>query len=138
MKESRSFYYGRLMALYEKIELDAMWNRKSADPGKADEEKADNKGSDNKQRITNMDRLWSSFIRRPERTRHILESEKLRPYINILKRNSRGYYIKAFENPILEITNKITELEESGTSSAGTLNEDYILGYYYQKGKKNA
>lgn len=138
MKESRSFYYGRLMALYEKIELDAMWNRKSADLGKADEEKTDNKGSDNKQRITNMDRLWSSFIRRPERTRHILESEKLRPYINILKRNNRGYYIKAFENPILEITNKITELEESGASSAGTLNEDYILGYYYQKGKKNA
>ena len=118
LKESRSFYYGRLIAIYEKVELDAISGR-AGDDGK--------KGG----RITNADRLWNSMTRTPERTRFILEN-KIKPYMNILKRNSMGLYI--FHDKLLtEITIKISELDESTNQNIGPLNEDFILGYYYQK-----
>ena len=118
LKESRSFYYGRLIAIYEKVELDAIRGR-TGDDGK------------NGGRITNADRLWNSMTRTPERTRFILEN-KIKPYMNILKRNSMGLYI--FHDKLLtEITIKISELDESTNQNIGPLNEDFILGYYYQK-----
>lgn len=118
LKESRSFYYGRLIAIYEKVELDAIRGR-TGDDGK--------KGS----RITNADRLWNSMTRTPERTRFILEN-KIKPYMNILKRNSMGIYI-FYDKLITEITIKISELDENINQNIGSLNEDFILGYYYQK-----
>lgn len=119
LQESRSFYYGKLMAIYEKIELDAIRGRgTAADSGKA-------------QRITNADRLWSSMIRTPERTRFILES-KIKPYTNMLKKNNPGWYV-FYDKLITEITLELIRLNESNNKVNGSLNEDFILGYYYQK-----
>jgi CRISPR-associated protein Csd1 len=120
--ESRSFYYGNLMAIFEKIELDAIGRRDG------DDEK---KGKGSIQRITNSDRLWSSMIRTPERTRFILES-KIKPYLNMLKRNSPGIYV-FYDKLITSITLKLVELAETEGKQSGSLNEDFILGYYYQK-----
>lgn len=121
LEESRSFYYGKLMAIYEKIELDAIRGR-SGD---------DNASKGKSQRITNSDRLWSSMIRTPERTRFILES-KIKPYINILKKNNPGLYVN-HDKLITNITLKLINLNESDSINRGSLNEDFILGYYYQK-----
>lgn len=120
LKESRSFYYGKLMAIYEKIELDAI-------RGRAGDSK-DKKGG---QRITNSDRLWNSMIRTPERTRFILES-KIKPYMNILKKNNPGSYV-FYDKLITSITLELLGLDNSNNSKRKSLNEDFILGYYYQK-----
>ncbi len=120
LEESRSFYYGKLMAIYEKIELDAIRGRTGEDSGKG-----------KSQRITNSDRLWNSMIRTPERTRFILES-KIKPYMNVLKKNSPGIYVN-HDKLITNITLKIISLNESELINKGSLNEDFILGYYYQK-----
>lgn len=121
LKESRSFYYGVLMAIYEKIELDAIRGRT--------EDSSSEKGKT--QRITNADRLWNSMIRSPERTRFILES-KIKPYMNILKKNSPGSYVN-HDKSITSITLDIMSLEESDSNIRGALNEDFMLGYYYKK-----
>lgn len=120
MKESRSFYYGRLAAIYEKIEIDAMQRGK-------DDESEGKTG-----RVTNMDRLWGSFIRTPERTRSILENVKLRPYMNILKKSKPQFYM-GYDRSIKEITLELIRLEELQGQKGTPLNEDFIMGYYYQK-----
>lgn len=121
LEESRSFYYGKLMAIYEKIELDATRGRTMDD--------SSNKGKS--QRITNSDRLWNSMIRTPERTRFILES-KIKPYMNILKKNNPGLYVN-HDKLITNITLNIIDLGETNSRNRGSLNDDFILGYYYQK-----
>jgi len=121
LEENRSFFYGKLMAIYEKIELDAIRGRSGDDDS--------NKGKS--QRITNSDRLWNSMIRTPERTRFILES-KIKPYMNILKKNNPGSYVN-HDKLITSITLEILNLNESNSKNKGSLNEDFILGYYYQK-----
>lgn len=123
LEESRSFYYGELMAIYEKIELDAIRGRELNMDSKREKGKI--------QRITNADRLWSSMIRTPERTRFILES-KIKPYMNILKRNNPGWYT-FYDKLITEITLELIRLKESDNMMNGSLNEDFILGYYYRK-----
>lgn len=123
LEESRSFYYGKLMAIYEKIELDAI--RGKGIDGDFKKEKGKS------QRITNSDRLWSSMVRTPERTRFILES-KIKPYMNMLKKNNSGGYI-FYDKLITEITLELIRLRESDNKINGSLNEDFILGYYYQK-----
>lgn len=122
LEESRSFYYGKLMAIYEKIELDAIRGRGTDGGSEKDKGKI--------QRITNSDRLWSSMIRTPERTRFILES-KIKPYMNMLKKNNPGWHV-FYDKLITEITLEIIRLKESNNMN-GSLNEDFILGYYYQK-----
>lgn len=123
LEESRSFYYGKLMAIYEKVELDAT-------RGKVMNEES--KESKNVSvRITNSDRLWSSMIRTPERTRFILES-KIKPYMNMLKKGNPGSYV-FYDKLITEITVELMNLEKSSEQTKGSLNEDFILGYYYQK-----
>ncbi len=121
LQESKSFNYGRLIATYDKIEIDAIKGRGSDSNSKKE------KG----QRLTNADRLWGSMIRRPDRTRFILET-KIKPYINILKRNYYSWYV-FYEKLITEITIKLIELEKSKPEANNPLNEDFILGYYYQK-----
>lgn len=113
LKESRSFYYGQLMATYEKIEADIVI------------------GKDGAQRITNSDRLWNAMIRTPERTRFVLES-KVKPYLNTLKKNNFGSYVY-YDKLITEITLKLMELDTPESKIIRSLNEDFILGYYYQK-----
>jgi len=123
LENSRSFQYGKLMAIYEKIEIDAVGSKGSDSDTKKDKSKS--------QRITNADKLWSSMIRTPERTRFIIET-KIKPYINILKKNNYGSYV-FYDKLITEITQKLMQLKESGSKASGSLNEDFILGYYHQK-----
>ncbi len=122
LKESRSFYYGKLMAVYEKIELDAVAGRGGG---------STEKGKSSTHRITNSDKLWNSMIRTPERTRFVLES-KIKPYMNMLKKNAPGLYVN-FDKLITNMTLELLKLEESDDKKKGSLDEDFILGYYYQK-----
>ena len=52
--------------------------------------------------------------------------------MNILKKNNYGRYV-FYDKLITEITQQLMQLKESGNKKSGSLNEDFILGYYYQK-----
>ena len=121
LKESRSYYYGKLMAIYEKIELDATKIRLDED---------DNKEGKS-YRVTNSDRLWNSMIRNPEKTMSILES-KIKPYIFNLKKRSPGSYVY-YDKLITSIVVEIQEIDQAKGKLKSSLNEDFVFGYYYQK-----
>ena len=66
------------MAIYEKIEIDIVGSKVIDNETQKD-------ASSKTQRITHADKLWSSMIRAPERTRFIIET-KIKPYVNILRK----------------------------------------------------
>jgi CRISPR-associated protein Csd1 len=114
--QNRSYLYGRLLAVYEKLEQDSLRSNLS--------------GSDDK-RATNAERLWTAYTKMPARTLQILE-EKTRPYKERLKKSNYGtakYYDKITTN----ITNQLVETASFEQEKNRALSEDFIFGYYAQK-----
>lgn len=115
-KQERSYLYGRLLAIYEKIELDVQNTRDS-----------DNKS----RRATNAERLWSAFTKMPDRTLKILEG-KVRPYKEILTKINYNS-VKFYEGIIAEIMIQIRDAKDYEQNKNRALNEDFVFGYYAQK-----
>ncbi len=115
-KQGRSYWYGRLLAVYEKIEQDVLNSRSS-----------DNKDK----RATNAERLWSAYTKMPDRTLKILE-EKVGPYRERLIKINYGSVVY-YDGIIREITIPLREAEDYEREKNRTLNEDFVFGYYAQK-----
>ncbi len=97
----RSYLYGRLMALYHKLESDTFTE--------------DEKGK----RVTNTERLMAMMVRNPAKTIVILE-EKIRPYwkkslVRKIYEEERQEIYKLFNKDEFKDTHKLSEL--------------YLLGY---------
>lgn len=103
--KDRSYLYGRLLAIAEKVERDTY-------------------GEDEK-RLTNAERLWSVYTRRPATTWMLLE-EKLIPYYGKLSKTKKGRYYKMLVSDIM------TNLEPT-TGNNKKLSENFVLGYYHQR-----
>ncbi len=99
----RSYLYGRLMALYHKLESDTFTE--------------DEKGK----RITNTERLMAMMVRNPAKTIVTLE-EKIRPYWKKLKPKMRVCYEKE-KQQIYELFDK------DDFKDTHKLSEMYLLGY---------
>ncbi|MCI8389005.1 MAG: type I-C CRISPR-associated protein Cas8c/Csd1 [Clostridiales bacterium] len=103
----RSYLFGRLLAVAEKIE-DATYN-------------------DENRRVTNAERYQSIFVCRPFYTWKTLKG-KLRPYKDKLKRDHYGWFVE-YNKLLIEISDKI-EWDDPNLNKG--LSELYILGYYQQ------
>lgn len=105
---NRSYLFGRLLAVMEKVEQDTYDKDKDKD------------------RETNAIRLMSTYVNRPMYTWRILETA-LNPYYQQLDSGSRMEY--------KDIVSEIVLLINSGDSSLlnRPLEEDYLLGYYLQR-----
>ena len=106
----RSYLFGRLLAVLEKVERAAYDRGESREP--------------------NAIRLQSAYVNHPLKTWMILE-EVLRPYYQKLKPYRRDYY----KNLVSEITGAFEE-EDSSVLNQG-LKETYLLGYYLQRAELN-
>ena len=114
--QTRSYLYGRLLATYEKLELDVINNRNS-----------DNKN----RRPTNAERFWNAFTRMPAKTLLTLE-DKLKPYKDmLLKINNKAFIY--YDRIIQDIMCKLRESENYEQEKNRALDEDFIFGYYAQK-----
>lgn len=113
----RSYLYGRLLAVYEKLEGDVL-NISS------------NKG-DGGNRSTNAERLWTVYTKTPARTLMILE-DKTRPYKERLQKSNPGSHI-FYERLIGVIVNKLSGCLYFNENKNNPLNEDFIFGYYAQR-----
>ncbi len=111
-----SYLYGRLLAVYEKLEQDAL--------------KSGASGNDEK-RTTNAERLWTAYTKMPGRTLRILE-EKIRPYKDRLKKNRYGTAIY-YDKLLTEILNQLNGTESFGQKKNRALDENFVFGYYAQK-----
>ena len=120
--DKRSFAYGRLLSVYEKMETAALESKNGGE-----ERKKENSNL----RVTNAARLWSSMIHRPYQTIPILE-ERTQYCKAILSKQKPGYKIY-FEKILAELYTEIMEYESSMQHHEKTANSDFILGYYYQQ-----
>lgn len=113
-----SYLYGRLLAVYEKLEADVLYEKSN---------KTNNEG----RRSTNAERLWTVYIKTPARTLMILEN-KIRPYKERLQKSKPGSYIY-YEQLISSIINCIVENVDFEAEKNKPLDENFIFAYYAQK-----
>lgn len=106
----RSYLYGRLLAIFEKIE------RITYDRGES--------------REPNAIRLQSAYVNHPLQTWKILE-DALKPYFQKMSPGSREYYRRL----ISDITMLFCENDQKVMNQS--LSENYVLGYYLQRAELN-
>ena len=107
-KKNRSYQYGRLLAVLEKIEQDT-YDKKDT------------------MRETNAIRLQQRFVQKPLETSEQIIRKLKQAYYRKLKKPAITYYEKLIEEILCVISEcKETELDKS-------LNEMYLIGYYLQK-----
>ena len=106
----RSYLFGRLLAVCEKVERMTYDREESRDP--------------------NAIRLQSAYVNHPMQTWKILEG-LLNPYFQKLKPGAREYY----RNIISEIV--LSFRDEDVKSMNQELKETYLLGYYLQRAELN-
>lgn len=110
----RSYQWGRLLAVFEKIEIDAL---------------ADDKTTESK-RVTNATRMQSMFIRRPAYTASILNEKMRTAYYSRFTGEKAGFLVR-HEKLIGEILEKLSNIPEGETDKP--LKPSYLFGYYLQK-----
>ncbi len=109
-KTDRNYVYGRILAVLEYLEERSL-------------------GDNNINRLTNVDRLWNSYINSPGKTLKVL-MDKGKPYWNRLKKNNPGLFV----NKQKELQDCIDLLAKSGEENKNKpLNEEFVFGYYAQK-----
>lgn len=126
--DERSFTYGRLLAVYHKMEVDALGvkrNPQGEDSPKIGEKKKEGI------RMTNAERFWSAMIHQPLKTAAILET-RTKYYKNVLGKNDIGAKIY-YEKILGKLYIAIKTYEENSAVRSQPANEDFILGYYYQQ-----
>ncbi len=107
----RSYLFGRLLAIYEKVER-ATYSQTEKD------------------REPNAIRLQSAFVNHPMQGWKTL-NDVVAPYFQMIKPGSREYY----RNMIADITTLFRE-EDASFMNQG-LKETYLLGYYLQRAELN-
>lgn len=103
--KDRSYLYGRLLAVYDKMERDTYQRGEERD--------------------TNAIKIQSIYAKRPRYGQRILE-ERIIPYKRRLKDSSKIYY----ERLIGEITDSFSADDKNINSR---LDDTYILGFYHQR-----
>ena len=110
--QSRSFLYGRLLAVYDTIESAAVFKKNLKRTQKVD-------------RPTNATKLWASYVADPENIAPKLHAKVIRGYMKWLSANTRNYY----DGLIAEILARIDDSDKSARQLGG----EYIIGYTKQK-----
>lgn len=108
-KKDRSYQYGRLLAVLEKIEKDTY--------------------SKDEKRETNAIRMQSVFVKRPAYASKIIIEQLNNSYFTKLRRDKPGLSVK-YDKMIGQIMNILSEYEEDYNKP---LTETYLLGYYLQR-----
>ncbi|MDY5729956.1 MAG: type I-C CRISPR-associated protein Cas8c/Csd1 [Eubacteriales bacterium] len=113
-KQTRSYLYGRLLAIYEKVENDVL--------------KVKNTGGDI--RSSNASRLWNAYVNKPNATMMTLEM-KTKSYENTMaaSKELRGYYYKLHKAKA-DIFRLLEEMADARSNAP--LDDDFIFGYYAQ------
>ncbi|MDO4595014.1 MAG: type I-C CRISPR-associated protein Cas8c/Csd1 [Tissierellia bacterium] len=118
-EQSRSYLYGRILAVLENLENYAM----------RDVYKITNSNP----RITNAEKLWNRYTKAPASTLNLIKN-KIMPYQErLIKSGKVGTKIK-YEKIIEECINQISDIESlNNINKNKSLDEDFIFGYYAQK-----
>ena len=117
-RKDRSYQWGRMLAVMEKIEDTAHWNKKQR-----------NGSDDSKDRLTNAIRMQSAFVQRPGFISKQIMERLFSAYYSDLRPNQRVF----FDRLIGEIMEQIQLSLEKPEDYGKPLTETYLPGYYLQK-----
>lgn len=117
--DNRSFTYGRILAVFDQLESYAMTVKKKGGNGESSA------------RPTNANRLWTSMIQSPQKTS--MELQKRTEYARAFLLKSHKGFVIHMEQVLSELFSKLTELTDEKDNLNRPVNEDFILGFYYQK-----
>lgn len=106
-KKDISYQYGRLLAVFEKIERDTYDNDENREP--------------------NAIRMQSVFAQRPQYASRIIGEQLKKAYYPRIKPSSRTFY----DRLIGEIIDRISEFPENQQNRP--LGDTYLFGYYLQR-----
>ena len=120
--QTRSYLFGRLLSVYDKLENDVLWDK--------NKKKGSDKWSDI--RATNAERYWNAFANKPDTTMRTLE-RSTKYCVEYMKSNGLGGFFKKIEEAKGEIL-ELLDTEENRKYKTNTqLDNDFIFGYYAQK-----
>ena len=112
--QSRSFLYGRLLAVFDTVEEAAVYKQNLK---RSQERKID--------RPTNAKKMWSAYTSDPETISARLYGKVTAAYLSKLSKSSRDYY----DSLIGGIYEMLSDKEKRGQQ----LSPEYIIGYTQQK-----
>ena len=107
----RDFLYGRLLAIFERVE-EVTFNK-------------------DEKRNTNAQKLWNAYTNNPGKVMMVL-TDKLQPYKRKLENSNRGIYIY-LEKLTQDIMMKLLSTEDFENKKNKKLKENFIFGYYFQR-----
>lgn len=120
--QTRSYLFGRLLSVYDKLENDVLWDK--------NEKKGSDKWSDI--RATNAERYWNAFANKPDTTMGMLE-RSTKYCVEYMKSNGLSGFFKKIEEAKGEIL-ELLDTEENRKYKTNTqLDNDFIFGYYAQR-----
>lgn len=119
--QTRSYLYGRLLSVYDKLENDVLW----------DKNKKQGLGKSSAIRATNAERYWNAFVNKPYTMMETLE-RSTRYCVEYMKSNGLGGFFKTMDEVKDEIL-KLLDTEENRKKINAQLDSDFIFGYYAQK-----
>ena len=119
--QTRSYLYGRLLSVYDKLENDVLW----------DKNKKQGLGKSSAIRATNAERYWNAFVNKPYTMMETLE-RSTRYCVEYMKSNGLGGFFKTMDEAKDEIL-KLLDTEENRKKINAQLDSDFIFGYYAQK-----
>lgn len=117
-RKDRSYQWGRLLAVMERIEETAYWNKaQQSDGGKA------------KERLTTAIRMQGAFIQRPGVISALINERLHSAYYQDLRSTQRNYFDRLLGEIMVQIQASCEKQEDYGKP----LTETYLPGYYLQK-----
>ena len=114
-KQSRSYLYGRLLALYDYVEAAGTYKHNLNRKAKID-------------RQTNAVKMWNTYVTRPAATAPLLHGKVMRGYIRYLSKTSAAYYKRQIEDIY-----DVLSIVETANDKNKPLSDDYIIGYTHQR-----
>ncbi len=117
-RKDRSYQWGRLLAVMERIEETAYWNKaRQSDDGKA------------KERLTTAIRMQAAFIQRPGVIAALINERLHSAYYQDLRGDQRNYFDRLLGEIMAQIQASCEKPEDYGKP----LTEAYLPGYYLQR-----
>lgn len=129
--QTRSYLYGRLLAIYEGLEEAVLRDQQRSSLASSDDS-----SKKSKIRATNALRYWNSFVNKPDTTMKTLELATKYCASYILSSNKPDYLVGVLiktEKAKSEIFELLDTQENRKYKTNTQLDNDFIFGYYAQK-----
>lgn len=127
-KQSYSYLYGRLLAIYEMTEA-SLYSMDAKEANVANSTGGETKKSN--YRLTNAERLWTAYVNAPLSTLKLLDT-KTKVYERKLKTDHPGMLIK-LQKQKDEIFRLLDPIQEKAQNPNKALDSEFIFGYQAQK-----